>query len=94
MLTTLVLYRWIDPGSEGRLHRQWCEQSAVGDLLGEDLTKPRSKLFETRVSRGDLLLAVGQAEHQKQERVEAHILVTYLAYCLQVTLQGKLRRSG
>ena len=33
---TLVCYQLIDPGSEWRLHRQWFEQSAVGDLLGED----------------------------------------------------------
>ena len=26
----------IDPGSEWRLHRQWYEQSAMGDLLGAD----------------------------------------------------------
>ena len=32
---TLACYRLIDPGSEWRLHRQWFEQSAMGDLLGE-----------------------------------------------------------
>jgi hypothetical protein len=37
VLKTLVCYRLIDPGSEWRLHRQWYEQSALGDLLGEDL---------------------------------------------------------
>src|SRR5256886_3703419 len=36
VLQTLVCYRLIDPGSEWRLHRQWFEQSAMGDLLGED----------------------------------------------------------
>jgi transposase len=36
VLITLVLYRLIDPGSEWRLHRQWYEHSATGDLLGED----------------------------------------------------------
>ena len=36
VLKTLTLYRLIDPGSEWRLHRQWFERSAVGDLLGED----------------------------------------------------------
>jgi len=35
---TLCAYRWIDPGSEWRLHRQWFEQSAMGDLLGEDFS--------------------------------------------------------
>src|SRR6202166_1538881 len=36
ILQTLVCYRLIDPGSEWRLHRQWVEQSAMADLLGED----------------------------------------------------------
>jgi transposase len=36
VLITLVIYRWIDPGSEWRLHRQWYHQSGLGDLLGED----------------------------------------------------------
>jgi hypothetical protein len=33
---SLVCYRLTDPGSEWWLHRQWYEQSAMGDLLGED----------------------------------------------------------
>jgi transposase len=36
VLITLVIYRLLDPGSEWRVHRQWFEQSALGDLLGED----------------------------------------------------------
>ena len=36
ILQTLVCYRLIDPGSEWRLHRLWYEQSAMGDLLGQD----------------------------------------------------------
>lgn len=36
VLKTLTAYRLIDPGSEWRLHRLWYEQSAMGDLLGED----------------------------------------------------------
>lgn len=36
VLKTLVAYRLIDPGSEWRLHRQWFEQSAMADLLGEE----------------------------------------------------------
>lgn len=32
----LVCYRLIEPGSEWRLHRHWFENSAMGDLLGED----------------------------------------------------------
>jgi Transposase DDE domain len=36
-LKTLAGYRLISPGSEWRLHRHWFEQSAMGDLLGEDI---------------------------------------------------------
>jgi len=36
ILQTLICYRLIAPGSEWRLHRLWFEQSAMGDLLGEN----------------------------------------------------------
>ena len=32
--------------------------------------------------------------HQLEQRVEAHILVAFLGYCLSVTLRAKLRRSA
>ena len=38
VLKLLVAYRLIDPGSELRLHRQWFEDSAMGDLLDEDFS--------------------------------------------------------
>ena len=37
ILKTLASYQLISPGSEWRLHRHWFEQSAMGDLLGEDI---------------------------------------------------------
>ena len=36
VLLVLTAYRLIEPGSEWRLHREWFERSAMGDLLGED----------------------------------------------------------
>lgn len=36
VLVVLAAYRLIEPGSEWRLHREWFERSAMGDLLGED----------------------------------------------------------
>jgi transposase len=36
VLKTLVCYRWLDPGSEWRLHRHWFQNSAMADLLNED----------------------------------------------------------
>jgi transposase len=38
VLETLTVYRLIDPGSEWRLHRQWFQNSAMADLLGEDFS--------------------------------------------------------
>jgi transposase len=35
-LKMMAIYRLLDPGSEWKLHRQWFDQTAIGDLLGED----------------------------------------------------------
>jgi len=54
VLQTLCTYRLLDPGSEWRLHRQWFEGSAMGDLLGADFGQlaESHKLYECH----DLLL--------------------------------------
>ena len=54
VLTTLAVYRWLDPGSEWRLHRSWFERSALGDLLGQDC---RAVADDTLYRCHDLLLA-------------------------------------
>src|SRR6202795_1498749 len=45
ILQTLVCYRLIDPGSEWRLHRQWFEQSAMADLLGDEALVAKNALY-------------------------------------------------
>jgi transposase len=40
--------------------------------------------------KGDL--AIRPIYHQKDERIEAHIFLSFLAYCLHVALRGKLRQ--
>jgi hypothetical protein len=54
ILQTLCVYRLIDPGSEWRLHREWFERSALGDLLDADFAAlaEAHKLYECH----DLLL--------------------------------------
>ena len=48
ILKTLVCYHLIDPGSEWRLHRHWYDNSAMGDLLGEDFALAQSsKLYRS-----------------------------------------------
>lgn len=37
-------------------------------------------------------LAVRPIYHSSEARIEAHIFVAFLAYCLQVTLKGQLKR--
>src|SRR5580704_6405119 len=53
ILQTLCIYRFIEPGSEWRLHRYWFDRSAVPELLGSDFRLAEShRLYECH----DLLL--------------------------------------
>jgi transposase len=36
ILRVLATYRWLEPGSEWRLHRHWFDHSAMADLIGAD----------------------------------------------------------
>ena len=42
--------------------------------------------------KGDL--AIRPIYHQLQRRIEAHIFVSFLSYCLQVTLKARLKRCA
>jgi len=42
--------------------------------------------------KGDL--AIRPIYHQRQDRIEAHIFIAFLAYCLQVTLSNQLREKA
>src|SRR5690348_6251388 len=76
VLKALVCYRLIDPGSEWRLHRQWFDQSAIGDLLGEDfalvgkdnpyrkLVKRLQELRQQKLTRDQLLIKLGAARKE------------------------------
>ena len=39
-------------------------------------------------------LGIRPVYHRKEERVDAHIFVAFLSYCLQATLRQKLRNSA
>src|SRR5260370_26286489 len=39
-------------------------------------------------------LAIRPIYHHKEARIEAHIFVAFLAYCLQVTLKYQLKRAA
>src|SRR5271166_3598526 len=47
ILQTLCIYRFIEPGSEWRLHRYWFDRSALPELLGSDFRLAEShRLYE------------------------------------------------
>ena len=58
--------------------------ATVGVLSATDRSRAAFKEL-----KGDL--AIRPIYHQTDERIEAHILVAFLAYCLQVTLKQRLR---
>jgi transposase len=58
VLLVLVAYRLLSPGSEWRLHREWFDKSALGDLLGSDASLSQ---INTLYRCHDLLLAHKQA---------------------------------
>ena len=84
--------------------RHWAElsegcyllRSNIIDWSPEDLWKAYMQLTEAesafRIQKTDL--KVRPIWHQKQERVEAHILVCFLAYVLWKTLAQLCRQSG
>jgi transposase len=89
---------------ERREHwREWAElsegcyllRSNVTDWSGEDLWRAYTQLTEAeaafRIQKSDL--ALRPIWHQKQERVQAHILVCFLGYVLWKTL-GKLCQAA
>lgn len=71
-------------------------RSNVNDWTGEELWRAYMQLTEAeaafRIHKSDL--RIRPIWHQKQERVEAHILVCFLAYVLWKTLAQLCRRAG
>jgi len=85
-------------------HREWSELSEgcyllrtnITDWSAEDLWKAYIQLTEAetafRIHKSDLQLR--PIWHQKKERVQAHILVCFLAYVLWKTFSALCKRAG
>ena len=71
-------------------------RSNVNDWSGPDLWRAYTQLTEAeaafRIHKTDL--QIRPVWHQKEERVQAHILVCFLAYVLWKTLGQCCRRAG
>jgi len=84
--------------------RHWAElsegcyllRSNVNDWTGEELWRAYMQLTDAeeafRIDKSDL--EIRPIWHQKEERVDAHILVCFLAYVLWKTLEQMCRRAG
>lgn len=68
-------------------------RSNLQGRAAEDLWKFYMQLTEVEGAFKSLKndLALRPIHHQLEHRIEAHILITFLAYCLEVTLKGRLR---
>jgi transposase len=82
--------------SAERLEGCYMLRSNVADWTAEELWKAYMQLTEAeaafRIQKDELRLR--PVWHQKTERVQAHILVCFLAYVLRKTLEGWSQRAG
>jgi transposase len=97
--STLTL-KWV----ERRDWKQWATltegtyilRSNVADWSAEELWRTYVQLYQAeaafRIHKSDL--SVRPIWHQKAERVQAHILVCFLAFCMWKTLEGWQQRAG
>jgi hypothetical protein len=79
-----------DPSQRTTAHSAWkpsCGGSPIRVNLSADLQWDIEQAFKEL--KNDL--AIRPIYHQTDARIEAHILVAFLAYCLQVTLKQRLR---
>jgi len=96
----LARFRW----SKSEPWRDWARltegcyllRSNVIDWTPEELWRAYIQLTEAedafRIQKSDL--QIRPVWHQKQERVQAHILVCFLAYVLWKTLEAQCRQAG
>lgn len=79
-----------------RVRKQEGQYLLRSNLVGEEastLWKYYNQLVEVEQAFKTLKmdLSLRPVYHQKDERIEAHIFVAFLSYCLQVTLQQRLK---
>lgn len=96
ILKALSVYRWIDPGSEWRLHRQWFDSTALSGLLGpefqlgckENLYRTLDKWIEHKLQRIWIMDRGIPTEETLEKMRQSQPPVQYLVG----TPKGRLRR--
>jgi hypothetical protein len=109
VLKTLVAYRLTDPGSEWRLHRQWYQQTAMSELLGEDfglarkdklyrcldkLVEHKAALFSFLQQRWRVEGAVPRRIRRSALRPHEHVFRIRAAGCRQTALRLQPRQTA
>jgi hypothetical protein len=93
-----IIWSRKDRATESARLREGCYllRSNVADWTAEELWKAYMQLVEAeaafRIQKDELRLR--PVWHQTAERVQAHILVCFLAYALRKTLEGWWQRAG
>ncbi len=95
-----LVLKWI----ERRDWRQWAEltegtyvlRTNKNDWTPEELWRTYVQLYQVeaafRINKSEL--SIRPIWHRKEERVQAHILVCFLAFCMWKTLEGWQSRAG
>ncbi len=90
--------------TERRDWRQWAEltegtyvlRTNKNDWTPDELWRTYVQLYQVeaafRINKSEL--SIRPIWHQKEERVQAHILVCFLAFCMWKTLEGWQSRAG
>lgn len=82
-----------------QIHRREGRYLLRSNLTGEDPSELWEKYMTLvqveeafRNLKGDL--SIRPVYHQLEERIHAHIFISFMAYCLHVTLKGRLRQEA
>ena len=103
VLKLLAVNRLIKPGSEFYVHHHWFDQTAMDFLRTNQSGKEAVELWQQYMLQCNVEqafkelksdLGIRPVYHHKEERVDAHIFVAFLSYCLQATLRQKLRNDA
>ena len=78
---------------EKRLEGKYVIATSEKDFSAQDAVAMYKELMEVERSFRNLkdVLALRPIDHRRQSRVEAHIFVAFLAYCLLVTLKHRVQ---
>ena len=95
ILKVQVCYRLIDPGSDWLREGRYLLRSNMTSADPAQLWSHYMRLTEIEQAFKELKhdLAIRPIFHQHDHRIEAHIFLAFIAWCLQVTLKSLIRHA-